>query len=381
MMNTAAFSVGLSRAYGVDLAGDWDDAMVHADRALAINLESDFGFPALGDHRNRGPGARRRAGTGMFCRARYVRAMIREHDVRYERAVTAAGDGAGQDRRGAGGPHRGDLRPGPGARHSPIATGRMSRASGRGPTCTPTRWSRPAGWAEADALPDPPRAPRGRPGTADRDGPARPIAWPDRGGGRPCRMGPRGPSPPRSLHLDGLAVCPFELARVELAAGAVLRRLGPASPGGGPAGRRAAAVRRARRRAVRRTARQELAASGLDPTTQRTGTETGLTSQELVVARRAARASIRELAAELVVSVKTVEYHLRNAFAEARRDVATPAQRLASANYTPLRLAEGALSNHPVERRRAGDETHRSAAATSPRSCGRPTGRRSRSRP
>jgi len=40
-----------------------------------------------------------------------------------------------------------------------------------------------------------------------------------------------------------------------------------------------------------------------------------LTSQELVVARLAASGrSNREIAGELVVSVKTVEYHLRNIF-------------------------------------------------------------------
>jgi len=44
---------------------------------------------------------------------------------------------------------------------------------------------------------------------------------------------------------------------------------------------------------------------------------TRLTAQELVVARKAAEGlSNREVAADLVVSVKTVEYHLRNAFAK-----------------------------------------------------------------
>jgi DNA-binding CsgD family transcriptional regulator len=41
----------------------------------------------------------------------------------------------------------------------------------------------------------------------------------------------------------------------------------------------------------------------------------GLTAQELVVARLAGGGmSNREIAAELVVSIKTVEYHLHNAF-------------------------------------------------------------------
>jgi DNA-binding NarL/FixJ family response regulator len=40
-----------------------------------------------------------------------------------------------------------------------------------------------------------------------------------------------------------------------------------------------------------------------------------LTSQELVVARLAAQGlSNREIADQLVVSIKTIEYHLRNAF-------------------------------------------------------------------
>jgi DNA-binding NarL/FixJ family response regulator len=53
----------------------------------------------------------------------------------------------------------------------------------------------------------------------------------------------------------------------------------------------------------------------------------GLTSQELVVARLvAAGRSNREVATELVVSVKTVEYHLRNVFTKlgigSRRELA-----------------------------------------------------------
>ncbi|HOZ58652.1 MAG TPA: helix-turn-helix transcriptional regulator, partial [Nakamurella multipartita] len=47
------------------------------------------------------------------------------------------------------------------------------------------------------------------------------------------------------------------------------------------------------------------------------GPRFGLTAQELVVARLAADGlSNRQIAGELVVSIKTVEYHLRNAFAK-----------------------------------------------------------------
>jgi DNA-binding NarL/FixJ family response regulator len=60
-----------------------------------------------------------------------------------------------------------------------------------------------------------------------------------------------------------------------------------------------------------------MAASGLRPAA-RLGHDqdrAALTSQELVVARLAAGGrSNREIADELVVSIKTVEYHLRNAF-------------------------------------------------------------------
>ena len=43
ILNTAAFSFAyLARAEWV--AGAWDDALLHAERAVAINVESDFGF-------------------------------------------------------------------------------------------------------------------------------------------------------------------------------------------------------------------------------------------------------------------------------------------------------------------------------------------------
>jgi DNA-binding NarL/FixJ family response regulator len=108
---------------------------------------------------------------------------------------------------------------------------------------------------------------------------------------------------------------PFERARIELAAGSFLRRAGQR--------RRAAELLTA---AVQRFAQlgaepyaercaKEMAASGLKPIARHGRDRAELTAQELVVARLAAAGhSNREIADELVVSIKTIEYHLRNAF-------------------------------------------------------------------
>jgi Response regulator containing a CheY-like receiver domain and an HTH DNA-binding domain len=112
-------------------------------------------------------------------------------------------------------------------------------------------------------------------------------------------------------HLD----VPFERARIELAAGQFLRRAGQR--------RRAADLLGAAERRftvlgalpyAERCAK-ELAASGLKPTARLDRDRAELTAQELVVVRLAAAGrSNRKVADELVVSIKTIEYHLRNAF-------------------------------------------------------------------
>jgi len=108
---------------------------------------------------------------------------------------------------------------------------------------------------------------------------------------------------------------PFERAKVELAAGQFLRRAGQR--------RRAVELLAAAHETfsslgarpwVARCA-TELSGSGLRPAPRGERAPAVLTSQELVVARLAsAGRTNREIAGELVVSVKTVEYHLRNAF-------------------------------------------------------------------
>ena len=110
-------------------------------------------------------------------------------------------------------------------------------------------------------------------------------------------------------------MCIRDRARIELAAGAFLRRAGQR--------RRAAELLTAAEQRFRalgaapyaERCAKEMAASGLKPTARHGRDRAELTAQELVVARLAAEGrSNREVADELVVSIKTVEYHLRNAF-------------------------------------------------------------------
>ena len=116
-----------------------------------------------------------------------------------------------------------------------------------------------------------------------------------------------------SLHRD--AGVPFEQALAHLAAGGVLRR----------SGRRHAAVEHlqaasricAELRAMPfvELCDQELRGCGLKPIRRQRGEITQLTPQEMSVAKLVASGlRNREVAAEMVLSVKTIEYHLGNAF-------------------------------------------------------------------
>jgi DNA-binding CsgD family transcriptional regulator len=110
---------------------------------------------------------------------------------------------------------------------------------------------------------------------------------------------------------------PFPLALVELAYGQVLRRAGQ---------RRAAAERlqTARERFGGLRARpylerceRELAASGLAPAKRSSFDPSRLTAQELAVARLVAVGmSNRQVASELFVSIKTVQFHLTHIYAK-----------------------------------------------------------------
>lgn len=116
--------------------------------------------------------------------------------------------------------------------------------------------------------------------------------------------------------LDGLPM-PFQQAMLELAHGQVLRRAGQ---------RRAAAeqLQAARERLTALRAgpyvercERELAACGLAPAKRSTFDPSRLTAQELAVARLVAVGmSNRQVASELFVSIKTVQFHLTHTYAK-----------------------------------------------------------------
>ncbi len=108
---------------------------------------------------------------------------------------------------------------------------------------------------------------------------------------------------------------PYELALLELAHGQVLRRIGE---------RRAAAAMLLRaqgrlseleaRPALQRCAK-ELAACGLSPSARKSRDYSALTPQEIAVSRLVVSGMTnREVSDELMLSTKTVEFHLSNIY-------------------------------------------------------------------
>ena len=310
ILNTSAYGFAyLARAEW--LSGAWDDAVLHAERAVAINLQADFGFMQSAVL---GVAVLVPAGRGDWASASSYLASMSQNQAGYERSVVALGIARARlaEARGRPADVVAALEPISGIRHRDAvdepgfwpwqdlyadglaAVGRFDEAAtflvpheelaaARGRRSAMARLARSRGRVEAMA---------GRPERAE-------AAF------------------SQALELiDGLRL-PFEQARIELAAGGFLRRAGQ---------RRRAAdlLGAAQQRFVALGATPyaerigtELAASGLTPGSRTGRDRFGLTAQELVVSRLAARGySNREIADELVVSIKTVEYHLRNAFSK-----------------------------------------------------------------
>jgi len=309
ILNTAAFSFAyLARAQW--MTGDWDDALVNADRAVAINLESDFGFlrSAVVGIAVLVPAAR-----GDWATAEQYLRLLPRSQVHYERSVVALGMARARLAEARGRPQ--DML---------AALEPVRRFPNRDAVDEPGFWAWPDLYA--DALVEVGRVeeadrflvPHER--RADERGRATSQARLARSRGRveaaAGRAEAAGEAFDRAMQLIAAVPAPFEKARIQLAAGQGMRRVGH------------------RRRAVEllMSARDLFAGLGAEPYAERCDAELaaaglaaahqgpvrfGLTSQEHVVARLAASGlSNREIAAELVVSIKTVEYHLRNAFAK-----------------------------------------------------------------
>ncbi len=339
ILNIAAFALGyLARAEY--LAGAWDDAVGHAERAVAVNDEADWGFTwstvvgiavlvpaargewaaaeaALEGAAGRYPGGYERSVVAVaMSRARLAEARgdaagmvaalepVRSFPIRD--GVDEPGFWAWQDLYAEG-----LVGVGRGEEADELLRAHEERAAQRGRASSVARLARARGRVEA-AL------------------------------GRPERAAE---AFEQALDAAGRVALPFERAKVELAAGGFLRRVGRRRRAAELLTAALATFERLGARPYAERCRTELAGSGLQPA-PRGGRGSLLTSQELVVARLAAAGRTnREIAAELVVSVKTVEYHLRNVFQKLGVDPAPAAG-------CPVDRAAIGVGGHPTCRSR-----------------------------
>jgi len=115
-------------------------------------------------------------------------------------------------------------------------------------------------------------------------------------------------------HAESLPI-PFDCALTEFAYGGFLRRIGHRREAGQLLARAAERLDALRARPYLERCEAELAACGLTPARRLEHAGGRLTPQEHAVARLVAKGlTNRQVAAELVVSVKTVEYHLGHCY-------------------------------------------------------------------
>jgi DNA-binding CsgD family transcriptional regulator len=307
MLHAAAIgNAGLARAEY--LAGMWDDAMVHAERAAAILEESDYSFVYSVVH---GTAALVPAARGDRAAAdSAVRAALCPPGG-YERLVVSGAVAQAQVAAARADPRRvlAALEP-------------VRRLADRDAVGEPGFWPWQGLYAEAlvacNRLPEADSfllphetlaAERGRASMVARLASARAGVAAAAG-----RDEDADAAFDRAIAAIGPLGMPFEQALVELAHGRFLRRTGRRRPAAVALDAALHTFSRLGAAPYVRRCENELAAAGLDiPNRHRD--LVGLTSQEMVVAALvAAGMTNREVAAELVVSVKTVEFHLRNAF-------------------------------------------------------------------
>jgi DNA-binding CsgD family transcriptional regulator len=118
------------------------------------------------------------------------------------------------------------------------------------------------------------------------------------------------------LQLDGLHL-PFDRAQVDFAYGQTLRRAGKRRDAAVPLTRALDAFRALAAREYVERCERELQASGMNVARSNIADLSALTAQETAVAKRVADgATNKQVAEELYISVKTVQYHLTHTYAK-----------------------------------------------------------------
>lgn len=145
------------------------------------------------------------------------------------------------------------------------------------------------------------------------------IAWRLRGNLEAAR---RNPAHAQAAYLQGLNMSgrcnqPLDQARLELAYGSLLRRIGQRTDASEQLAQAKARLAQLGARPIMERCSRELAACGVARTNVGPCDDPRLTTQERAVASLvAAGHSNREVARQLVLSVKTVEFHLRHVFSK-----------------------------------------------------------------
>ena len=108
---------------------------------------------------------------------------------------------------------------------------------------------------------------------------------------------------------------PYELALTELAHGQVLRRTGERRAAAAVLMRAQATLSRLQANPALQRCENELAACGLSPSARKSRDYSALTPQEVAVSRLVVSGMTnREVSEELMLSTKTVEFHLSNIY-------------------------------------------------------------------